>query len=157
MSKTISGPPGVGIRECSPVRVAQKQGGGSTRAVVADLGEQPLEPFVCYKSYNSDTDEDAAHVGVELCALDLTDPTGFMHGVWAVAAKYGDSACMATISHRYGFWEVKTAVGVVRFGSHPGKASEIARHVVPELKGIPHDQPAQALAAIMRHVFEVTP
>ena len=87
--------------------------------------------------------------------LELKDPTGFMHGVWAVAERFGDTSCTATVEHRYGFWEVKTTAGIIRFCAYSGKASEPARIVVPDLRNIQPSQPQQALAAIMRHVFGV--
>jgi hypothetical protein len=96
-------------------------------------------------------------------SLDLTDPTGFMHGVWAVAERQGlRLPAQSRLVHRSGStWKIETPPdgpqgerSFVIFSASQAAGSLAV--IVPELRDIPNEQPQQALAAIMRHAYEVT-
>ncbi len=131
-------PIGIGIRRCSPV--FGPDGAGT-------VGEVDRHVFWVVDAYEAKD-----------LRLDLQDPTGFMHGVWAVASAFwGDVA-----TENIGFYaNVEDSSWTLMKGDHddsvrfePYGGTSL---MVPALRNIQSDQPQQALAAIMRHVFEVTP
>jgi hypothetical protein len=137
-------PPGVGIRRGSPVLPG--------RGVVISPGSKMISVA---RRDGCLFDESPKHY-----SLDLTDPTGRIHGVWAVAERQGlRLPAQSRLVHRSGStWKIETPPdgpqgerSFVIFSASQAAGSLAV--IVPELRDIPNEQPQQALAAIMRHVF----
>jgi hypothetical protein len=145
-------PPGVGIRECSPS--ALQTGNKWSLGIVVEVDGPDV--LFHHKAGEPECDWHA----FDDVSLDLADPTGFMHGVWAVAERQGlRLPAQSRLVHRSGpTWKIETPPdgpqgerSFVIFSASQAAGSLAV--IVPELRDIPNEQPQQALAAIMRHVF----